>query len=144
MVVFPYMLYTVATEILNRKAQLQVVKSKWHEVKEVRLKAIQHISASQTDNLMKCHLSVLPSDDKSPALCSFHFVSLYFSELKSHEQQQDSALTSGPFSPATPMTHAPTVAVRPREIWTGRGSCSLEVTKAKACWLTEWMNDYHG
>lgn len=74
------------------------------------------------------------------ALCFFHFVFLYFCELKSHEQKQDSALTFGPFSPATPMTHAPTVAVRPGEIWTGRGSCSLKVTKAKAGWLTDWTD----
>lgn len=48
----------------------------------------------------------LPSTNQSPALLSFHFVSLYFSELKSHDQGQDSPMTSETFPPVTPVNHA--------------------------------------
>ena len=41
-------------------------KVKRYEVKEVRLKAVQRISVSQTDNLIEFLLGALPSDDQSP------------------------------------------------------------------------------
>lgn len=75
------------------------------------MRTTQHISVSQADGLMEFLPGALPSTNQSPALLSFHFVSFYFSELKSHDQGQDSPVTSETFPP---VNHAH-VTVRPQD-----------------------------
>lgn len=106
---------------------------KWH-VKAVRLRATQHISVSQTDNLMDSLLGALPSADQSPALLSFHFVSLYFSELKSHDQRQASTVTSVTFPPVTPVNHAHCGCKA-----SGETDRVRLIQKAITSWLDGWM-----
>lgn len=104
-------------------------KVRWHV--KVSLRAIQHISVSHTDTLMEFLLGVLPSTNQSPALLSFHFVSLYYSELKACEQRQDKAVTLVTFSWSLQwITH--TVATRPWE-WQG------EEKKAISGRLDGWL-----
>lgn len=118
-------------------------KVKWHEIKEVRLKAIWHISVSH--NLKEFLLGALPSDDKAPALPPLPFCVLIFLWVKVTWAETGQSDLWAIFSSHS----SESCSCCSCKAW-GRTDRMRLIQLGKqqrpklASWLDEWMDDYRG